>query len=398
MKNIIIAASFVLVSCSQLFSQILTKEDSLNAGLIKSNNATVVSGYGNVKYSNNITLGEANSNVDRLVLFVGHKFKKNLSFFSELEVEDAKVEGGSVGGEFAIEQAFIKFDINRNNYFSAGLILPRIGITNENHLPTTFNGNNRPYVEGQVIPATWREIGVGYYGYSNKIPGLNYSAAILNGLNCEEFESEEGIREGRYEGRNANSNNLSLTGAILYYKGGVRTQISAYVGGSNTMSQIQSDSLGMNRGIFGCPVELLEYDLQYKHKGFQLKGLVSYVNISDASKLNSYYGKDVAQSILGYYGEVGYNLTWKKEKAHILFVRYENIDMTNRVTSNALYNPALNYQIVTAGLSILPHNGVIVKFDYSYRVTGTLDESLVDPLNAYNPVQQSFTIGLGYSF
>ena len=300
---------------SQLNAQILTKEDSLSAGLIVSKSATVLSSYGNVKYSNNITNGTSSTNVDRLILFIGHKFKSNLSFFSELEVEDAKIEGGSSGGEFAIEQAFIKFDINRNNYISAGLIIPRIGIINENHLPNTFNGNDRPYVEKYIIPATWREVGIGYYGYSNKIEGLNYSLAALNGLNSEGFTSEEGIREGRYEGSDANANTLALTGSLLYYRHNLRTQFSVYFGGSNTLSKGFSDSVGLSKGVFGAPVQLYEYDIQYKWRGLQFKGLVSFINISDADKINAGYNNNIAENMLGFYGELGYNITHKKQKA-----------------------------------------------------------------------------------
>ena len=158
-------------------SQVLTKEDSLAAGLIASNNSTVLSGYGSFNYENNITNETATINVDRLVLFVGHKFTKKISFFSELEIEDAKVVGGKASGEFSLEQAFLKFNINRSNYLTAGLFIPRIGIINENHLPNTFNGNKRPMVETLLIPSTWRELGVGFYGTSNRIAGLNYSFA-----------------------------------------------------------------------------------------------------------------------------------------------------------------------------------------------------------------------------
>jgi opacity protein-like surface antigen len=398
MKNIYITLSLILISSSQLFSQILTKEDSLSAGLIKSSSPTVLSSYGNAKYSNNITDGTSSTNVDRLVLFVGHKFNKKIAFFSEIEIEDVKVAGGETGGEVALEQAFIKFDINRNNYFSAGLLIPRIGIINENHLPNTFNGNDRPMVERLVIPATFREVGVAYYGNSNKIVGLNYSIALLNGLNSEEFQASKGIRGGRYEGADANANSLAVTGALLYYKNNIRTQASVYYGGSNTMSKFHSDSLGLTSGVFSVPVQLYEYNIQYKNKGLQLKGLVSFVNIPDAGKLNSLYGNDVAENILGFYAEAAYNLTYKKDKAFILFSRYENIDMTKKTPSNCTANYANNQQYVTSGITFMPHSGVSIKVDYSYRLTGTLHSSLVNPLQVYNPSQHTVNIGLGYSF
>ena len=109
-------------------AQVLTKEDSLNAGLVARNTPTVVAGYGSVKYQDNTRTKQAVANLDRAVLFLGHKFNNRISFFSELEVEDAKVTGGQVGGEVALEQAFLKFQANKSIYITAGLFIPRLGI------------------------------------------------------------------------------------------------------------------------------------------------------------------------------------------------------------------------------------------------------------------------------
>ena len=140
-------------------AQVLTKEDSLAAGVVASEKATMISGYGEANYQNNTTYKTASANLERAVLFVGHKFNNKITFFSELEVENAKVAGGTAGGEIGMEQAFLKFNLNKDLYVVAGLFTPRIGIINENHLPTTFYSVLRPQLETQLIPATWREIG-----------------------------------------------------------------------------------------------------------------------------------------------------------------------------------------------------------------------------------------------
>lgn len=398
--KLLIIASVLLSGYN--YSQVLTKEDSLSAGLIASNNATVVSGYGSFKYSNNITEGIAKINVDRLVLFIGHKFAKNVSFFSELEIEDAKISGGELGGEFALEQAFIKFDINRNNYISAGLFIPRLGIINENHLPTTFNGNDRPFVETFVIPSTWRELGISYYGTSRKITGLNYSFALMNGLNSAGFESGSGIRGGRYEGRDASASCIAVTGALLYYKNHFRAQVSGYIGGSAGMPKHEADSLQLNYGLFGTPVELIESNIQYKNKGLTIKALGSFINIKNASDINKAYANNTPENIAGFYGEIAYNFTHKYEKALILFSRYENINMNLKLPESGIENKALNQQYIVSGLSFQPKNGVMIKLDYYYRMTGEQNPLLV--VNPYPQSQPFFTkqhfvnIGLGYSF
>jgi len=142
-------------------SQVLTREDSLSAGLTRSNNTTALSGYGQVKVEYDFRTKTTQANLTRNVLFPGHRFSNTIYFFSEMELEDARVIGGKPGGELSMEQLFLKFNINRDLYLQAGLFIPRIGLINENHLPTTFNGNDRTYVETFIIPSTWRVLGLG---------------------------------------------------------------------------------------------------------------------------------------------------------------------------------------------------------------------------------------------
>src|ERR1700761_4241267 len=88
----------------------VTSEDSLNNNSSKS--ATTIGGYGDAFYQRNNNLGTSKVDLERFVLFTGHKFNEKISFFSELEVEDAKVDGGqtTTGGEVSIEQAYLKFN------------------------------------------------------------------------------------------------------------------------------------------------------------------------------------------------------------------------------------------------------------------------------------------------
>lgn len=383
-------------------SQVLTKEDSLAAGLIASNNSTVLSGYGSFNYENNITNETATINVDRLVLFVGHKFTKKISFFSELEIEDAKVVGGKASGEFSLEQAFLKFNINRSNYLTAGLFIPRIGIINENHLPNTFNGNKRPMVETLLIPSTWRELGVGYYGTSNRIAGLNYSLAVLNGLSSANFVNGTGIKDGRFEGSNASASSIAVTGALLHYAGKFRTQLSAYYGGAAGITPREADSLQLNSGLFGTPVALGEFNVQYSGDRLTFKALATYVAIPDAEKVNTAYANNTPEQMFGYYVEAGYNFFKKDSKLGRVFARYEYLDMNKKLPTNGIYNGTLDQQYLVAGLCFLPINGVIIKLDYTYRMTGEINPALIiNPYPQgipYNTNQHIVNLGIGYSF
>ncbi len=258
-----------------------TAEDSLNSNLPSFLSGTTIGGYGNAFYQRDFNSEISKINLERLVLFVGHRFNNKISLFSELEVEDAKVAGGEEGGELALEQCYLKMNFVQNHYIVAGLFLQRIGILNENHLPNTFNGNERTRVETFVIPFTWRELGVGFYGTVNRLP-FSYSVAVINGLNSSAFEHGTLIRRGRFEGINATANNLAVTGALQLHYNNLTAQVSGYYGGTVGLSHQQADSINLNAGFFGTPVVLGEADVQYEVKGWSAKLLGTVVSIPDA--------------------------------------------------------------------------------------------------------------------
>src|SRR5579871_866771 len=266
---------------------IMTNEDSLHNGTNSSK--TVISGYGSAFYQRDINQHLSTVTLERAVLFVGHQFNEKISFFSELEVENAKVAAGESGtGEISMEQAFLKFNLNPKQYLVAGLFVPRIGILNENHLPSNFNGVERPIVEQIVIPATWRELGVGFYGSSNRLP-LNYSVALVNGLNSADFAHGDGIRSGRAEGSSAFANNLAVTASLQYLWKEFKFQVSGYMGGTVGLNPRAADSLGLNSGAFGTPIYLGEADVQFAKNGVSAKALFAYIDYPEADKINAAY-------------------------------------------------------------------------------------------------------------
>lgn len=388
-----------------LASQVLTREDSLQAGLIRKDATTLISGYGEAKVTYDLRYKTGEANLTRNVLFLGHKFNNRISLFTELEVEDAKVAGGEVGGEVAMEQAFLKFNVNTRTYISAGLIIPRLGIINENHLPTTFNGNSRPFVETMVIPSTWREIGVAIYGQSSRLPGLNWSAGIFNGLNSSAFGGGEGIREGRFEGREATATNIAITGALLYYRNALRVQVSAYYGGSAGLAPREADSLQLSSGPFGTPVMLGEADVQYLTKGFIFKALGTAVSIPDAQAINRAYANNTPELMWGAYAEVGYNLfniTGETEKNLTVFARYETLDLNAQMPENGIKDDFTAQQYIVGGVTWMPVRGVAIKADYVQRMTGDPNPALqINPFingQTFYASRGFVNLGVAYSF
>ena len=393
------------ISCTVLNSQISTAEYKLQNDSLSNQSNTTIGGYGNAVYQRNVDQKFSKINLDRFVLFTGHKFNKQISFFSELEVEDAKVSGGEEVGEIAIEQCYLKFNVNASNYFVAGLFLPRIGILNENHLPNTFNGNERTQVETYILPSTWRELGVGYYGSINKLP-LSYSLALVNGLNSATFEHGSTIREGRYEGRNAGANNLAITGSAQLYTGNLKTQISGYYGGSVSLAPREADSLKLTSGIFGTPVLIGEADMQYEVNGFSAKILGTIISIPEVSDINRAYANNTPQAAYGAYAEIAYNLFESmhkfKSQQMILFARFEKLNMNAKIPENGITDGTLNQQHFITGLTYLPIRNVAIKVDIRMFHTGSQNTDLIiNPGIAEIPYKKNNTLinmGIGLSF
>lgn len=400
-----IAAFVILFTCLGANAQyrtnaqqlVLTNEDSLNAGTSK--NKTVISGYGSAFYQRDFNLQQSTVTLERAVLFVGHQFNQKISVFTELELENAKVEGGEEGGEVAMEQAFLKFNLNPKQYLVAGLFVPRIGILNENHLPVNFNGVERPIVETYIIPATWRELGVGFYGSANRLP-LNYSVALINGLNSANFEHGSGIREGRAEGNNAFANNLALTASLQYWPGDFKFQISGYAGGTVGLNKNEADSLGLKSGTFGTPLYLTEADVQYSKNGIAAKVLASFIAYPDAEKVNAVYENNIAKTMYGAYAEIGYDWLYNKQKKaqFITFARCELLDLNSKIPSKGVYDGTLKQTHVIAGISYLPIPNVVVKADVRLLHTGAPNPVLNPDAMSYQQNNQFLNIGIGYSF
>jgi hypothetical protein len=392
---------------------IVTNEDSLNNNAIK--NKTVISGYGSAFYQRDLNQKVSTVALDRVVLFVGHNFSEKISLFTELEVENAIVSGtnsdepSSGRGDISMEQAFLKFNLNPRQYIVAGLFVPRIGITNENHLPVNFNGVERPIVEQLIIPTTWREIGVGFYGTSDRLP-LTYSIALINGLNSAKFQHDTGIGEGEGLGSNASANNLAVTASIQYRLKDLKFQLAGYAGGTVGLSKRSADSLnvGLQTGAFGMPLYLGEFDVQYAHNGFSAKALGTYIAYPDADKIYRAYATSMGSGMYGAYLELGYDWLHRKggPQQFVTFVRGEALDMNAQLTMLQKQDDQLDETLkqthVIAGFSYFPIPNVVIKADVRLQHTGPQNPALVinPPPNAlpYRQNDQFLNLGIGYSF
>lgn len=347
---------------------------------------TSVGGYGEVHYTNASGPDSPGQiNVRRFVVYLAHSFNERLAFRSELELEDAKIEGGEEGGEVALEQLYLDYLISPAFTLRAGLLLPPVGIVNEIHEPPTFNGVARPFFDRDVLPTTWREVGFGAVGTLAGSTGLNYRVYLVNGLKADGFDAVSGIRGGRQEGKEASFANPSVTGRLEWVRPGLRIGGSFWYGGSAN----QDPALGT--GSFDNAVALIAADVRYDVGPVMFRGVVANVSIADADQINAAYGGQVGSRIAGGYVEGAYNLLSVLAPASVqrlnAFLRYENFDTQADVPTGVVRDESLARRITTFGLSYKPVYNVIFKGDYQLqRTKASLAEGEV------------LSVGVGYQF
>ena len=344
--------------------------------------STTVGGYGELHFVDPSD-AKPTADVSRVVLYLAHTFDDRLSFRSELEVEHARLEAGGSEGEVAFEQAYLDYRFSDKFTLRTGLVLIPIGIINETHEPPTFNGVERPTVEHDVIPATWREIGVGALGRFGN--GWSYRAYVVNGLKAEGFTAGEGIREGRQEGQKASFANYAVTGRLEWARPGLKVGLAGLYGGT------ADTNTAVGEGAFGAPMTVLAADARWSQGPWSARALFTNVSIGDAEKINSAYGADVGSRIQGGYVEGAYDLMpllTRAERGRLdAFVRYEFLNTQADVPTGVTADAANDRTIVTGGLTFRPTTDVAFKADYSVlRNAASAGEG------------EQFALGIGFAF
>ncbi|MDA8971650.1 hypothetical protein N9F69_05025, partial [Flavobacteriaceae bacterium] len=259
-----------------------------------------------------------------------------------------------------------------NTSLRGGLMLVPMGIVNEYHEPTTFNGTERPSIDNVIVPTTWREIGVGVTGRFPEI-SLGYQAYVFNGFKSTTPDGEggvngvlkgsNGLRSGRQKAIRSTIDSPTLSFKADYYGlPGLRIGLSGYFGSTQAADEIETLE-GANIGI-----SMVGLDARYAFKRFSARGQFIYASLSGSQQYNTLTGRDLGSAIQGFYVEGGYNLLSLRAKQRLIaFTRYENYD-THAATQGALErNTAYNRTDITAGLSYHIASGVVLKGDYQFR-------------------------------
>jgi hypothetical protein len=354
--------------------QMLANKSKLNIG-----------GYGEVHYNQPLNKDKKDLgtlDVHRMVLFFGYNFSSKTQFVTEIEVEYAK--------EVWVEQAFLQHKLNSWANFKAGLLLVPMGIINEYHEPTTFNGVERPVIDNKLGLSTWREVGAGFSG--TILPAsLKYQLYVTGGLNGYDtkaiFNGSAGLREGRQKGSKAYVNSPAFSGKVEYF--GIKNLnvgLSGYLGKSQSKlySNLDDDnSTGLAKAdssVVG--ISMVGADARYNLKGLELRGQIYLASISNTEEYNVFTksgqkNNDLGSKMTGYYVEAGYNVLQEVAKTKmelVPFIRYEFYNMHQSVEGPVVVNDAYKSTVITGGLTCRLTKNAVLKTDLQWTKPASTGE------------------------
>ena len=376
MKNLPLFLVFLAASvyAQEQFNSATTQLNNL----LTSDRDLSIGGYGEITYNNKEgSSTPAEIDVQRLVILFAYKFDDRTSFVTEIEFEHVK--------EVYVEQAFINYSVADGVNLRGGLMLIPMGIVNEYHEPTTFNGVERPSLDSKIVPTTWREMGIGVSGRINNA-SVRYQAYLMNGFlsygESHKLRGSDGLRKGRQKGAESVGSDANFAGRIEYYGlPKLKLGVSYYAGNTQTTApEMSNTQIGLS--MFGL-------DYRYINGRLSSRGQFISASLKDTEAYNLAGSKDLGSAMGGYYIEGAYNLLPLDSRQKLdLFLRYENFNTHQKTAGDLIANDAFHRNETTFGLSYHLASGAVFKADYQSKGTAVEGSDAIG----------QFNIGLGVFF
>ena len=392
-------------------------------------NRLSVGGYGEIAYGRNFFSDHVSRysqpelhkddpshgrfDIPHAVIYMGYDFGKGWSFGTEIEFEHGGAgiayekedeEGGEweqeteKGGEVELEQFWIQKSFSRAANLRMGHIVVPVGLNNAHHEPLSFFTVYRPEGESTILPSTWHQTGVSFWGRSGD---FRYEAQLLAGLNADNFTNTGWISKGHkspmeYDVANKYGASLRLDN---YSIRGLRIGLSGYYGHSIGNSYPRNAN-GVDAEYKG-QVAIGAIDFTYNDHNWILRGQADYGYLGDAEQLKYVYNRLNSKSPFKHSAfvsknayavgiEAGYNVFSQiaSMRAHnkkmYVFGRYEAYNPYASNTKATAYDYTA-VKRMAVGVNYYPIPQIVVKAEYSNRFLKTI----------YNN-EPAFNIGVAY--
>ncbi len=369
-----------------------------------------IGGYGEVAlsrnfYSDNVSrysLADEHKNdpshgrfdIPHAVVYLGYDFGKGWSLSTEIEFEHGGTgaayekedeEGGEweseteKGGEVELEQFWIQKSFGEYANIRAGHLVVPVGLNNAHHEPLNFFTVYRPEGENTILPSTWHQTGIDFWGRAGD---WRYEVQFLAGLNADNFTTTGWIHKGpvsplEFEIATKYGTSLRIDN---YSVPGLRLGLSGYYGHSIGNSYPRNKN-GVDSEYKGA-VAVGSIDFTYNAHNWIVRGQADYGYLGDAEQLNYIYNRinkkspyhhssSVSQNAYAYGIEAGYDVFSQIQKLRAdgqklyVFGRYEQYNAC--ASSNMKKYDYNNVKRMAVGINYHPVKEVVVKVDYSHR-------------------------------
>lgn len=288
------------------------------------------------------------------------------------------------GGEVALEQFWLNKAFWKGMFnVKAGEIIVPVGYSNAHHEPLNFFTCYRPEGEAAILPNTWHQLGVSFWG---RIQDWRYEMQFLSGLNSESFTGENFVHPGAtspYEFKVANTYALAAR-VDNYSVKGLRVGVSGYYG--HTFRNSIKDPGATYDDVKGA-LSIISGDFQLNRWNWIVRGSIVYAHLSDADRISTYnkansthhkyqdgnpfHNTNIGSNALAYSIEAGYNVFSQiqglrdRQKLY-LFGRFDHYDSMVAGTYKSQYRYCAPY-ITTVGFNYHPIKQIVIKGEYAYR-------------------------------
>ena len=429
MKNRIIASAMALFAvCGITHAQANTADSVLQT---RRASRLTLGGYGEAAFTRNFysdnqyrysrknvyknVPSNGRFDIPHAVIYLGYDFGKGWSMGTEIEFEHTGTgsaieietdEGGEYeheiekGGEVEIEQFWIQKTFADWANLRIGHIVVPVGLNNAHHEPLNFFTVYRPEGEHTILPGTWHDTGVSFWGRKGD---FRYEAQIIAGLNALQFNRNKWAHNAAgsaFEFKPANKYGFALR-LDNYSIDGLRLGVSGYFGQSmhNTYPNEMEGKGKINDKVRGNVV-IGSFDFTFQKYNWIVRGQADYGTISDAVAISGIKANTQKQSpfdktavgkaaaALGI--EAGYDIFSQVAKLRAdaqklyLLGRFDFYDSYIH-DSNQSSHGYTQVRKITFGLNYFPIPQIVVKANFSERLF----------LGRYNN-EPSINVGVAY--
>lgn len=360
--------------------------------------------------------------IPHAVIYISYDFGKGWTMSSEIEfehggaggaVEKEWEEGGEweqeteKGGEVELEQFWIQKSFTPWANVRVGHIVVPVGLTNAHHEPLNYFTVYRPEGEGTILPSTWHDTGISFWG---RLGDFRYEVQALAGLDALLFNRDNWIQAGAgspFEFKVANKYGFAAR-LDNYTVKGLRVGLSGYYGRAfhNSFPHDMESDGQVNKDVKG-DVYIGALDFTLDRWNWVVRGNVDYGYLSDAARISSLKNNsaggsspvkrsDVGKNAVAAGIEAGYDIFSQIPKLRndgqrlYLFGRYEYYDSYIKEASQTEANYTAKNRFAV-GVNYCPLPQVVVKAEYSKR---WFNKTLSDG-TPYND-EPSISIGVAY--